>query len=88
MHTEHGTISDSPPNTRPISTLTRNLTEMSIECSPIPAEEENTIKIDDIGDMEISKKGIVQDKVKTVFELPDTEILVNGKKRPIMKKKA
>ncbi|GAA5812088.1 hypothetical protein MFLAVUS_005538 [Mucor flavus] len=74
---EHGTISDSPPNTRPISTLTRNLTEMSIECSPISAKEENTIKIDDIGDMEISKKGIVQDKVKTVFELPDTEILVN-----------
>lgn len=57
---------------------------MSIECGTVPTgaeNKENPITIDDIGDMSIDKKGIVQDKVKTVFELPETEVLVNGKKK-------
>ncbi|KAI9342411.1 hypothetical protein BD770DRAFT_204796 [Pilaira anomala] len=71
---------DTSSDKQSLKKLTRSLTEMSIECGTVPTRaenKENTITIDDIGDMSIDKKGIVQVKVRTVFELPETEVLVN-----------
>lgn len=80
---------------RPITALTRNLSEMSIECSTVKAPPqasvvttadvlshhataEPTLILDDVGGLSSSNKLLIQEKVKTVFELPDSESLVNG----------
>lgn len=82
----HKTIKD----TRPIAALTRNISEMSIECSTAIKEPPETptttthhnkpsLILDDIDGLSSSNKLLIQEKVKSVFELPDTETLVNGK---------
>jgi hypothetical protein len=58
--------------------LARNLSsEMSIECSTTANHEQDyDLMLDEIESSE--ELSLIEQKVKTVFELPDSETLVNG----------
>lgn len=69
---------------RPAHRLTRNLSsEMSIERSTTSNHNQNyDLILDGIGSREgLSNLSLIEQKVKTVFELPESETLVNGQTR-------
>jgi hypothetical protein len=66
------TVSNAPTITTRPSELSKNLSEMSIEC-----RTDDPIFDRQVEDVELST---IEKKVKSVFELPQSEILVDSKK--------
>jgi hypothetical protein len=77
---DHDTISEIPARTslRPTVGLTRNLSEMSIECSSVANDNYDSLLSDEIIEDNLSNRLLIQDKLKTAFELPESETLING----------
>ncbi|CAO3656755.1 unnamed protein product [Mucor hiemalis] len=75
-HEQNDTISDlnHSTNPRPITSLTRNLSEMSIECGTVPSNNPPREVNDDLN---ASSNTLLESKVKTVFELSESETLLN-----------
>lgn len=73
------TISEIPTTAnRPTAGLTRNFSEMSIECST--ANENYDAMLDDeIIQDDLSNRAVIEAKVKTAFALPASETLINGR---------
>lgn len=78
------TISEIPALTtahrRPTAVvgLTRNLSEMSIECSTAAAADENDDDDDELIQDDLSNRALIESKVKKAFALPASETLING----------
>lgn len=77
---DHDTISEIPARTslRPTVGLTRNLSEMSIECSSPANDTYDSILNDENIDDNLSNRLLIQNKLKIAFELPESETLING----------
>lgn len=74
---QNDTISDLNKSTapQPITSLTRNLSEMSIECATVPTNNNPPQELND--DLVASSSALLENKVKAVFELSESETLLN-----------
>lgn len=79
-HDDNDTISEIPATTtpRPRVGLTRNLSEMSIECSTAADENDDSVLDDELLQDDLSNRALIESKVKRAFTLPASETLVNG----------
>lgn len=66
-----------PKNARPIPALTRNMSEMSIEYTVPEDEKDDTELI--LDNIPKPNQSSLENKLKMVFELPESETLINGK---------
>ncbi|GAN01566.1 glycosyltransferase family 1 protein [Mucor ambiguus] len=75
------TISEMPALTaathRPTVGLTRNLSEMSIECSTATDENDDSVLDDELIQADLSNRVLIESKVKKAFALPASETLIN-----------